>query len=169
MATTRQLPETVKKVISDIKIIVSGSGNYEPLVDFGYNVLPHDLNRDAGGNYVYVQYKEEPEGQEAIDSLGFLVNGQVTPENWVKLPEDLNSGVGGSPYIYLSYDKTIHPANPIRRLMITHNNQQIPEDFEVGKNLISGAPQDLAQGTGNDLWIYLSYSREQPQEDAWGD
>jgi len=169
-AGTKELPPIVKTNIADIKVISIGTGNYEPYVDFGYTIIPRDLNYEAGGNYIYFQYKEEPEGGEAIDSIGFVVKGQdgFIPPGWVKLPQDLNAGAGGAD-IFLCYKKAAQPVNPIRRLMVTLNNEVIPPDFETGKNLGWNSPQDLAQGTGNGVYIYLSYSREQPLGDSWGD
>lgn len=168
-AGTRRLPDIVKTVITDMKVISLDNSYVEPHLDFGYKYLPVDLNATVGGKYIYIQYKEGLEGEDAIDSIGCVIQGQdgYIPEGWVKLPQDLNAGAGGDD-IFLCYKKVKQPQNPIRRLLVTINNQEIPDDFEVVKNLGWDGIQDLNRHAGG-AFIWLSFSREQPRNDAWGE
>ncbi len=161
-----RLPDLLKSIITDMKIMVLGAGRPDLYVDYGYQYLPEDLNADAGGDYIYIQYKQGLEGEDAIDSIGFIMQGQdyAIPEGWVKLPEDLNAGAGGD-FIYLCYKKTKQPEIPIRRLAVIWGGTPVPEGFQTSINLATGGPQDLNQGTG-DRGIWLTYSYEQPK-DAW--
>jgi hypothetical protein len=161
-----RLPDLLKSVITDMKVMILGHGRPDLHVEYGYEYLPQDLNADAGGEYIYIEYKNGLEGEDAIDDIGFVIQNQdsAIPADWVKLPQDLNTGAGGD-FIYLCYKKSKQPENPIRRLQVIWGGQTVPEGYQVAKNLATGGIQDLNSGT-DDRAIWLTYSYDQPT-DAW--
>ena len=125
----------------------------------GWSMINHDLNRDAGGKYIYLCYKNGLDDHEAISDVTFIVNSQATPPGFIKIQQDLNEGCGGStPYIYLCYKKEI-TSNPIRRVdILIGENAQPDPGFYFAENYYWGGKQDLNQGAGgNYIWMVYSY------------
>ena len=69
----------------------------------GYNKIPVDLNKGAGGEYVYLCYSTEP-GEPITNIQVFASNSAEFPiqNGYTKIDKDLNKGVKGR-YIYLCY------------------------------------------------------------------
>lgn len=78
--------------------VVEGS----TLPPLGYTKSGKDLNRGAGGAYLYVCYTRQPGAP--ITDLCVTLGDQKMPPGWHKIPLDLNKGAGGD-YIYLWYKK----------------------------------------------------------------
>lgn len=156
------LPELLNKSIVDIRIISGGTSGIDP--DEGYEIIRTDLNRDAGGKYIYITYKEGLDNQESITDVTFVTGrGASAPGGYTKIPGDLNEGAGGA-YVYLCY-KTGISDYPIRRLtVLVGKNTQSPPGFYKVNNYYSNSPQDLNEGAGGN-YIWLAYSRENPG--AW--
>lgn len=91
-----------QKCITDIQF-VTGENAKPPL---GYEIIRQDLNRGAGGEYIYLCYKlEDYDSERAIKDISFVKgdNPEIFPPyGYKKVPQDLNAGSGGL-YIFLCY------------------------------------------------------------------
>lgn len=154
------LPSIVDDAINDFYFEVTTYPNVTPVP--GWSLINVDLNRDAGGKFIYLCYKAGLDDQEAISAVMFITNSQQTPAGFVKIPQDLNEGAGGD-FIYLCYKKEI-TSNPIRRVDILIGQNAQPETgFYFVENYWSGIKQDLNQGAGgNFLWMVYSYDLPNP-------
>ena len=97
------------------------SNNIRPIVDLmvitgkntstpaGYVKIPVDLNKGAGGEYIYLCKKYGQSGRH-VDGIRdiVIIGGDSStippPYDYTKTPVDLNKGAGGK-YIYLCYTK----------------------------------------------------------------
>ena len=158
-----ELPALIGEAVNGLQVKSTYSPPNNP--DLGWTKIDWDLNREAGGAYINLFYKNGLENQESISEITFIVNNQSVPAGYIKIPNDLNEGCGGNtPFIYLCYKKEI-TNNPIRRVdILIGQNSVLPNDFYWGTNFYSGIKQDLNQGaSGNFIW--LVYSRLLP--DPW--
>ncbi len=78
-----------------------------PNQDFNYNWATMDLNRGAGGEYIYSYQSKTPNVQNTsnVSEVGVLSGNSSTiqpPAGWTKYQNDLNEGAGGN-YVYLCY------------------------------------------------------------------
>lgn len=75
----------------------------------GYTKLPQDLNEGAGGDYVYLCYRQTDWANDiAIKDVTVIGGGNANvpaPYGYEKVPGDLNKGAHGE-YIYLCYSST---------------------------------------------------------------
>jgi MAC/Perforin domain len=128
----------------------------------GWTMIDVDLNRDAGGAYIYLCYRNGLDDQESISGITFITGSQALPTGYTKINQDLNQG-SGSPQIYLCYKKEV-TSNPIRRVDVLVGENAVPaNDFYFGENYYSGTKQDLNQGvSGNFIWLVYSYSLPNP-------
>lgn len=155
-----ELPALTDEAIDDFYFEVSDFAVVTP--EPGWSLINVDLNRDAGGKYIFLCYKNGLDDREAISAVTFIVNSQATPPGYVKISQDLNQGAGGD-FIYMCYKKEITP-NPIRRVnvLIGQNTQPDP-GFYFAENYYSGVKQDLNQGAGgNYIWMVYSYDLPDP-------
>lgn len=154
------LPSIVDDAINDFYFEVVTYPTVTP--DPGWSMIEVDLNRDAGGKYIYLCYKTGLDDQEAISDVTFIINNQQTPSGYIKIPQDLNEGAGGD-FVYLCYKKEI-TSNPIRRINILVGQNAQPETgFYFAENYWSYFKQDLNQGAGgNFLWMVYSYDLPNP-------
>ncbi len=143
-----------------------------------YYKINMDLNRNAGGNYVFlytaVGVDTLTSPYSPITALA-LVNGEstscknATPAGYTLIENDLNSGAGGQ-YMYLCVSRSASEGEPIRSLEVF--NSTIPNsNYSHGANSagafydvwsVNGPnPLDLNRGCGGDSdYIYLLYSRD---------
>lgn len=149
-----RLSGDVPQVVTDIQVLQGKGVATTP----GYILCPIDLNRHAGGEYLYLEYKREPMNSGAADRVlrGFdVVSGgdrsvgdDAPSRGWVKYPIDLNEGAGGK-YIYFIYTK--NAGEPIEALDIqwsTNDNPPAHPPFVA-------IPKDLNKGAGgNYIWAY---------------
>ncbi len=128
----------------------------------GWTLINEDLNRDAGGRYIFLCYKNGLDDGETIADITFIVNNQGVPPGYEKVPTNLNLGAGGST-IYLCYKKGV-VTRPIRRLAVLIGRNTAPAPgFYFAKNYYSGVKQDLNQDVGgNFIWLAFSYDLPDP-------
>jgi hypothetical protein len=156
-----ELPSLLDEAIDGLYFEVSNSAVVTP--EEGWTLINVDLNRDAGGKFIYLCYQNGLDDQEAISEVTFTVNSQATPAGFIKIPQDLNEGAGGD-FIYLCYKKEI-TTNPIRRVNILVGQYATPDPgFYFAENYYSSTKQDLNQGAGGN-YIWMVYSRLFP--DPW--
>ena len=146
-----ELPALVDNAIDGLYFEVSDYAVVTP--DPGWTLINVDLNREAGGKYIYLCYRNGLEDQEAISAITFIVNNQETPPGFNKTNQDLNEGSGGA-FVYLCYKKEI-TNNPIRRVNILIGGNAQPEPgFYFGQNYYWYEKQDLNHGAGgNFIWL----------------
>jgi len=149
------LPALLNEAIDDFYFEVSDYAVVTP--EPGWSIINVDLNRDAGGKFIYLCFKNGLDDQEVISDVTFIINSQATPVGYIKIPQDLNEGSGGA-FIYLCYKKEI-TSDPIRRVNVLIGENTQPEPgFYFAENYYSGVKQDLNQGaSGNYIWMVYSY------------
>lgn len=133
------------------------------------NIIDLDLNKGAGGSWIYLGYKMTTDKSQAITNLVADYYGKKESsdrtENGIKytiLPIDLNKGARGK-YIYLYYTKDPKAGSPL-----TMMQYQLNDEFELGNNKASGYEAvisftdkialDLNKDAGGD-YIYLWFKR----------
>ena len=96
-----------KPCFVDIRFV---SGNHPDIpAPPGYTKIDVDLNKDAGGDFIYLCYETAPyDAAAAIESV-VIISGDdpdiPAPYGYIKIQQDLNAGAHGK-YIYLCYMKT---------------------------------------------------------------
>jgi hypothetical protein len=81
----------------------ASSQSYITHTSNGVTTVDGDLNRGAGGDYIYLYYAREA-GVDPITGLTVLRGQGPAPEPFKKLDMDLNRNAGGE-YLYLCYTK----------------------------------------------------------------
>jgi hypothetical protein len=142
----------------DALVVISGTNsNIQPPT--GYTKIPYDLNKGAGGRFLYLcyhkaSYQTYGKNKQCIDSL-VVIYGKSTqpPAGYTKIPQDLNEGAGGD-YVYLCY-RLADWVNAIAIKDVTvvgGGNANVPAPYGYEK-----VPGDLNKGAGGDF-IYVCYS-----------
>jgi len=73
----------------------------------GYDIIEVDLNKGAGGNFIYLCYKKD-KANIPITDLKILFNDKKAGYGFIKINNDLNKGSGNdTDYIYLAYRKRV--------------------------------------------------------------
>jgi hypothetical protein len=121
----------------------------------GWTFLPTDLNKGAGGDYLYLGYKRGTgPGVTSITCESFDDPQTTNPKDgWHWSNIDLNKGAGGE-YIYLFW-KSEKSEQPILGLRIIANDEENPKkisDWEAIR-------VDLNKGAGG-KYVWLYYSKE---------
>ncbi|MGE4289710.1 MAG: hypothetical protein AB7E36_13585 [Salinivirgaceae bacterium] len=137
-----------------------------------WNRIPVDLNEGAGGYYIYLYYRKDPNSLPIRDIVGIHQNtylGYVDDiinihpqydivERYGDKRADLNDGAGGD-YIYLIYSKDLEdiygnsPTSAIKNIAIVSGNSSGITYSDWAK-----VPVDLNKGAGG-KYIYLFYKR----------
>lgn len=144
--------------ISDIDIGSSSSSSTakSSLTSKGYTVLDFDLNKDAGGNYIYLGYKTTTDYSQAIKDIrvysdpsdtdvteyNLSING--TPCSYYRCGSDLNKESGGD-YIYLYCCKSPMAGAGINAL--TASQSASDANGSLGCLTTPDIPADLNKGT----------------------
>lgn len=135
--------------ITELAVIHGGSSTIP--APAGFTKIPLDLNKDAGGDFVYLCYRR---GIGApITGLAVTVNNAAPPSSaYTRLGVDLNVGCGGdTDYLWLWF--TRDPAcTTIRDLHVQDNRGDPPTGF-------TRIDVDLNQGA-HGAFIYLSYRKQ---------
>lgn len=145
--------------ISDIRCSQDSNSSTakSTLTSAGYNVIEYDLNKDAGGNYVYMGYKTTTNPSDAIKDLCFYsdlddlgcnkftikINGKEC-EYVCDKHADLNKGSGGD-YIYACYTKDSYAGAPITA--ISFSTSTSGSGKVCGEPATPDIPADLNNGT----------------------
>jgi hypothetical protein len=100
--TRAELSQAGEKPVTGLKVVV-GKNTPAPA---GYTRIDVDLNRKAGGDYIYLCYKlGEPE--KAIRDIIVIYGNDAAiaaPIPYTKVPVDLNKGAGGN-FVFVCYAK----------------------------------------------------------------
>jgi hypothetical protein len=131
-----------EEAITDIQIIHGTSSNLDaPSPD--YVKIPVDLNKGAGGDYLYLCYAKNP-SQPPITGVTVITGPNTSPPNgYTKIGIDLNLGAGSkTDYIYLCYTKQPNSNNTVLKDIIVQegSNVQPPQGYtKISTDLNKGA------------------------------
>ncbi len=124
----------------------------------GYTLLGKDLNKDAGGDYIYIWYNTTNDATEAIKDIRITYDDYKLPGSYKKNPHDLNKNSGGE-YIYLWTSTDASNGGPIKAIEVFFGeNADMPSGYTVVKYNDSKGAADLNKGAGG-AFIYLGIKR----------
>jgi len=125
----------------------------------GYTLVDADLNKGAGGEYIYLSYNTTNDPDKALKDIRVTFGKSSTlPGAYDKNPHDLNKGAGGK-YIYLWTSTDSSVGKPIKAIDVFYGqNADMPTGYTVVKHDSSGEAADLNSGAGGD-YIYLGFAR----------
>ena len=164
-------------------IILEGENAANPYTDRTtnrvYYRLNYDLNRNAGGAYIYIYYLPGMENDTivplaevaSIDTSDGESLAQL-PEGFVYINHDLNRGAGGD-YIYLAFRRRDTITDQLVTGLRVNSAYSLGTSVSNQWNVVtegyySSSPQDLAEGAGGD-YIYLYYTDDYVDESALPD
>lgn len=151
--------------IVDLTVISGNSSDIR--APEGFTRVNQDLNQGAGGEYIYLCYKEAYTVGPFITDITFVVGdspGVAAPAGYTKIDVDLNKGARGK-YIYLCFCRGEGPPiqTPLKFIVddtslpaITAVPLPAPDQPATGQ--YSMIAQDLNQGAGG-KYIYLCTRR----------
>ncbi|KAE8287112.1 hypothetical protein D5F01_LYC15076 [Larimichthys crocea] len=125
----------------------------------GFKKINVDLNKGAGGNYIYLWYKTE-QGSAPITRLQVTFSDDMAvgliSAGYTKIDKDLNAGAGGD-YIYLWYFKgSTEYDTPIVELDVTADAQSEGLKFKNDWERLACDLNRKAKGN----WIHIWMKRE---------
>ncbi len=139
----------------------------------GYTAIGVDLNKGAGGDYIYAGVKfgdgdKEPALRDLVCVTG---SGNVSaPMGYTKNPTDLNKGCGGD-FIYLCYSSAADESGlplPIREILVEDYPKAKSVDFFTNRGWTpildpdspdKPTPMDLNRSVKG-RFIYMAFTRE---------
>ena len=103
--------------ITDLNVITGKNSSIEAEHDFVK--IPADLNRGAGGDFIYLCLKKgtETEDTKFIRGIKIIMNDEPTPDGYEKIKVDLNKSVGGD-YMYLCFSRDESQGKPISDIIV---------------------------------------------------
>ncbi len=167
-------------IVGLLGVTTGNSGNPPPTLAGGYTLLPIDLNRGAGGDFIWIYYKlglddGSTEGLVPVNRVYTVdtSDGEHDPYGGTLASVDLNKGAGGD-FIYLYFTRGF--GNPARCVVVWNAGEDNDEhNYYWGPvtpvdNLVTYDPsdvvwarqhgttslQDLNEGSGGDF-IYVGY------------
>jgi hypothetical protein len=119
----------------------------------GWTFLPTDLNKGAGGDYLYLGHKSgSGPGVTSITCESFDDPQKTNPKDgWTWSNIDLNKGAGGK-YIYLFW-KSEKSEQPILGLRIIANDEENPKKISDWEAIRVDLNKDAG---GKYIWLYYS-------------
>lgn len=122
-------------------------------VKSGYTKIDVDLNKGAGGEYIYLCYRMEDNPREAVDDIIILTgkNPRV-PQGYTLRNVDLNKGAGGE-YLYLCFRQKLAGDSSVCDIsVIEGKNAEGKQDYVT-------IPIDLNKGAGG-KYLWLTFRRK---------
>lgn len=129
----------------------------------GYILIDKDLNKDAGGNYIYISYLPYlPKDGEAlpplITDLKIVYNNEAVPGGYAKNKHDLSAGAGGD-YVYLCTTTNTGKGKPLMGIDVFYGkNVDMPQGFAAVVDNKSGSAADINHNAGGE-YIYIGVRR----------
>ena len=137
-----------------------------------------DLNKDAGGDYVYLGYKRVAKAKDAITDIVVFQGKNPATSRRVKIGEtsvkytlaanvDLNKDAGGK-WLYLYTTDSTKTGNPIKNLEFSNTYYQAPSVkcgiewltvMRAEGDKITNEWMDFSKGAGGD-YLYMHMQRE---------
>ncbi len=140
-----------KRPVTDLTVISGSTASIE--APPGFFKIPQDLNDGAGGKYVFLCYRKDPEATEFVTDIRVIVGrrpGMAAPEGFCKIEQDTNAGAGGR-FVYICYKKSERGAKVL-------NVAVLPGDPLPGY-AFTRCPQNLNEGTRGRK-LFLSFQPE---------
>ena len=141
---------SIDKPITGLEVIYGKNTPPPP----GYVKIPLDLNKGAGGAYVYICYSRTAPGPPITNVQVFAGKSSNFPiqNGYTKIPKDLNKGTLFRLYIYLCYTTiTSHP--PITSLYVVQGSSRNTYPFSPEQIRVD---QDCSEGAGGH-YSYVIY------------
>jgi hypothetical protein len=147
--------------ITELHVIYGGSSGIQ--CPAGFTKYPVDLNKGAGGDFIYLCYKRGVGAPVTGMAVGINTNPvSQAPDGWTLIPVDLNRNAGGY-YVYLYYTKYPGQADvaanepdcrTVRDIVVLEGSAATPAGYTV-------IPYDLNRGTSNSgPALYFAYKEE---------
>ncbi|RXN12825.1 hypothetical protein ROHU_029278 [Labeo rohita] len=149
-STEHNIPIVDLKVSKDVK--------EEPaLLKDGWERLDCDLNRKAGGNFIYLWVKREKPSYicEITATVEFDADKHLFELGFTRVDEDTNRGAGGK-YVFLWYRHSIDKSKALTALNVSTCLQ---EEAMFQKEGFKRLSVNLSEGTGGNN-VYLWYKKE---------
>ncbi len=165
----------IQKVINDMSIIptpapkpevyiqsivITSDKDYKTAIKTyaGYTLLGKDLNKDAGGDYIYISYNTTNDPDKALKDIRITFDNFSLPGSYTKNPHDLNKNAGGK-YIYLWTTTNAANGKPIKAIDVFFGeNADMPTGYTSLKYNDSNSAADLNKDAGG-AYIYLGIMR----------
>ncbi len=143
-------------------IVITSDKNYKTATNgsaySGYTLLGKDLNKDAGGDYIYIWYNTTNDPAQALTDIRITYDDYNLSGSYTKNKHDLNKNAGGK-YIYLWTSKSPSAGKPIKAINVFFGeNADMPTGYTVVKYDNSSGAADLNKGAGG-AYIYLGIKR----------
>ncbi|XP_051715975.1 uncharacterized protein LOC127494269 [Ctenopharyngodon idella] len=142
-----------------VELVVTKEAKEEPaLLKDGWERLGCDLNRNAGGNYIYLWVKREKTSyiQQVAATVDFSSDKHMFELGYTRVCEDTNRGSGGKNYVFLWYRRTTDESKALTALDVSTSLQ---EESKLQKEGYKKLSVNLNKGTGGKD-VYLWYKKE---------
>lgn len=137
-----------------VKLTASTDAKEEPaLMQDGWERLGCDLNRNAGGNFIYLWVKREKPSyiKEIKATADFYSDKQMFELGYTRVDEDTNRGAGGD-YVFLWYRRTTDKKQALTALNISTSRQEMENLQNEGYKMLT---VNLNKGTcGNNVYAW---------------
>ncbi|XP_068434151.1 uncharacterized protein [Clinocottus analis] len=120
--------------------------------------LACDLNRGAGGRFIYAWVKREKPTFicDVTATASYDTDQSYLKEGYIRVDEDANKGTGGAP-VYIWYRQTIGPQPALNLLQVSINDSQFEQ---LQQQKYTQVNVNLNQGTSG-ASVYLWYKKEE--------
>lgn len=126
---------------------------------FGYDWerLACDLNRKAGGNWIYTWVKREKQTYicDVNATASYGSDADLLQAGYIRVDEDTNRGAGGA-FVFIWYRQTTDPKRALKDLQISTTDTQYQQLQQQNYNSVS---VNLNEGT-NGHPVYLWFKQE---------
>ncbi|KAK9963851.1 hypothetical protein ABG768_007012 [Culter alburnus] len=153
---------STKYDIPIVDLTVSKDANEEPaLLKDDWERLGCDLNRNAGGNIIYLWVKREKTSyiHEIAATVDFSSDKHMFELGFTRVCENTTRNAGGQNYVFLWYRRTTDKSKALTDLNISTSLQEESKLQKEGYKKIS---VDLNKGTGGNV-VYLWHKKEGDQ------
>ncbi|PPF86766.1 hypothetical protein C5C03_11700 [Clavibacter michiganensis] len=143
-------------VVDDLTVVVGNDD--QPHVPDGYTKDDYDLNRHAGGKFIYLCWHKVPvsglrKPKRVLQAMQVIYNGDKVPDGYSKINVDLNQGAGGDDvFLCMKQGEYGTDENILDVRVIGGNDSFVPAPYGY-KTL----PGDLNKGAGGD-YVYIAYA-----------
>ncbi|XP_048042541.1 uncharacterized protein LOC125266126 [Megalobrama amblycephala] len=145
-----------------VDLAVTIDATEEPaLLKGGWERLGCDLNRNAGGNFIYLWVKREKTSyiQDVAATVDFSSDKHMFELGYTRVGEDTNRGAGGQNFVFLWYRCTTDKSKALTHLNISTSHQEEEKLQNEGYKKLS---VDLNTGTDG-KFVFLWYKKEECQ------
>ncbi|KAF3695242.1 hypothetical protein EXN66_Car010918 [Channa argus] len=145
--------------ITELDVSLNEDDEYK-FTEQGFSKIYVDLNKGAGGKFIYLWYKKGPDAP--ITRIQFSFNDEMSPAlevaGFEKINNHLNAGAGGDPVNLWFYRGSTVFDVPIVDLQVTTEPEHEAQQFRLGWERLAC---DLNRNAGGN-WIHLWVKREKP-------